>query len=325
MTPSLPKLHLAPATLRAPVLHDFTSLLAASASRFGHVDGDLLALALALQAANLLLRATAWRNVLVAAYPEERVPLLGVGASYVAGTALNSLAPARAGEALKVALARTQVRSSSVVTIAAAGSVVLVLDAIVGAGFLAAAWQSHALPHGPHLSVLAHVRAHPAAAAIAAVVVAAGVAFAAHRLGCHARRLARKLVQGCTILRTPGLYARRVALPQLGAWACRVGVAFSLLLAFGLHATIPLALVVVVAGSASNLAPATPGGAGTQQLLLVYALGGAASASAALSFSIGMQVGLTAVNAFVGLAAVMLLARTLHPLRAVRAGLSARG
>jgi glycosyltransferase 2 family protein len=306
------------------VLHDFTSLLAASASRFGHIDGDLLALALGLQAANLVLRATAWRNVLDSAYPRERVPLLGVGASYAAGAALNSLAPARAGEALKIALARTQIRNSSVVTIAAGGSVVLLLDALVGAAFLAAAWRWGALPAAPHLSVLDRVAGHPSAVTLAGCLLVALVALLAYRVRERARRVACKLVQGGAVLRTPGVYARRVALPQLAAWACRVGVAFSLLLAFGLHATIPLALVVVVAGGLSNATPATPGGAGTQQLLLVYLLQGAASASAALSFSIGMQVGLTAVNAVLGVAAAMVLARTLHPVRAIRAGLRAR-
>ena len=93
-----------------------------------------------------------------------------------------------------------------------------------------------------------------------------------------------------------------------------------MLAAFGLPATLPLAAIVVVAGGLSTLVPATPGGAGTQQLLIVYALHSAVSAASALSFSIGMQVGITAVNTLVGLAGLALLLGTLRP-GAVRAAL----
>ena len=80
-----------------------------------------------------------------------------------------------------------------------------------------------------------------------------------------------------------------------------------MLAAFGVPATLPLAGLVVVASGLSTLVPATPGGAGTQQLLVVIALQQVASAASALSFSIGMQVGVTVVNTAVGLAALSLV------------------
>ena len=304
--------------------HDFAALLAASVSRFEDVELEVLAIALVFQAGNLFFRSLAWRNVLAAAYPDERVPLLGIGASYAAGMALNGFVPARAGEALKIGLARTQIQNSSVVTIAAGGTVVMLLDAVVTAAFLAVVWWSGVLPAAPHIGVLDTLRAHPFAAGALVVVLTILAAFGLHRIGRRARHLAGQFVRGGAILKMPRAYVQRVVLPQLAAWTCRVGVAFTLLYAFGLPATIPLALVVIVAGGASTLASATPGGMGTQQVLLVYALGTAASASSALTFSIGMQIGVTAVNTALGVAAVMVLTRTLHPVRAVRAGLRAR-
>jgi hypothetical protein len=68
------------------------------------------------------------------------------------------------------------------------------------------------------------------------------------------------------------------------------------------------------------LVPATPGGAGTQQLLVIYVLHSVVSAASALSFAIGMQVGVTLVNTLVGLAGLALLLGTLRP-AAVRAAL----
>ena len=53
-------------------------------------------------------------------------------------------------------------------------------------------------------------------------------------------------------------------------------------------------------------------------MLATYALQGAVSAATAVSFSLGMQVGVTAVNTTVGLVAMMLLFRTVRPVGAVR-------
>jgi ABC-2 type transporter len=59
-------------------------------------------------------------------------------------------------------------------------------------------------------------------------------------------------------------------------------------------------------------------GAGSQQILATYALQGVISTAAAVSFSVSMQVGVTAVNTAVGLAATMLLFRTMRPIAAAR-------
>jgi hypothetical protein len=90
--------------------------------------------------------------------------------------------------------------------------------------------------------------------------------------------------------------------------------------AFGLPATVTGAAVVMVLCGASTLVPLTPGGAGTQQVMVTFALSQAATAAAVLSFSIGMQAGITAVNALLGVAAGMVAFRTLHPIAAIRAG-----
>lgn len=67
--------------------------------------------------------------------------------------------------------------------------------------------------------------------------------------------------------------------------------------------------------------PLTPGGAGTQQVMLAFALSQVATASVVVSFSVGMQAGITAVNALLGLAAGMVAFKTLHPVRVIRSGL----
>ncbi len=294
--------------------------LEAAAGRFVALDLRFVVVALAFQVCNLALRSFALRNVLAAAYPEKRISAWTVGGAYASGVALNAFAPARGGEALKIALLRLRIPGSSVPTLVSAGVLLTVLDALIGSALIAGALGFGLVPSlpAPQIPSLVGVTSHPFAvgAAVLALVVA-GV-LVAGPLSRRARGLWLHVEQGGAILRTPARYVRSVVTLQLAGWACRTGVAFCLLAAFGLPATVPLAVIVVVAGGLSTLVP-TPGGAGTQQVLLVYALQQTASTAAALSFSVGMQVGITTVNTIIGLTALMFMFRTLRPVAAVRA------
>jgi uncharacterized membrane protein YbhN (UPF0104 family) len=274
--------------------------LDAVSERIASLDARWMALALAFHLGNLTFRSLAWRTILSVAYPAARIRLLDVGAAYAAGVALNAYLPARGGEALKIALVRLRIPGATVAGVGASSGVVLLFDALVGASLLVTAWALGLVPALPHPS-LTTVAGAGAALLVVAVVVAA------------APRLRANVRQGAAILATPGLYLRRVVPFQAGAWGCRLGVAFALLAAFGVPATVPLAGLVVVASGLSTLVPATPGGAGTQQLLMVVVLQQVVSAASALSFSIGMQVGITAVNTLVGLTALSLVFGTLRP------------
>jgi uncharacterized membrane protein YbhN (UPF0104 family) len=271
------------------------------------LDARWILLALAFHLGNLTFRAIAWRAILGVAYPAARIRALDVGAAYAAGVAANAYLPARGGEALKVALVRLRIPGSTVAGVGASSGVVLLFDTAVGASLLATAWSLGLVPALPHPSPLAAVGA-------GAVLVLVAV------VGAAVPRLRSNLRQGAAILASPGLYLRRVVPYQAGAWVCRLGVAFAMLAAFGVPATVPIAGLVVVASGMSTLVPATPGGAGTQQLLIVVALQQVASATSALSFSIGMQVGITVVNTLLGLAAITVVFGTMRP-AAIRAGL----
>jgi hypothetical protein len=288
--------------------------VAAAAERISELDGRFLALALALQLATLAFRGLAWRNVLAAAYPRRAVPRFSIGCAYAAGVAANAFLPLRGGEGVKVALARSQIPASSVATIAAALSVVMLLDATLGACVIVALWATGFLPSLPSLPI---VDASPVAVAIAAAVtMAAGLL--ARRFAGAIRRLLFSAARGLAVLRSPWLYVRTVLPFQLAAWACRIGVVYFVMAAFRIEAGVATAVLVVVLNGAATAVP-VPGGAGSQQVLATYALQGVVSAAAAVSFSLSMQVGVTIVNTAVGLAAVMLLFRTLRPVAALRA------
>jgi uncharacterized membrane protein YbhN (UPF0104 family) len=290
--------------------------------RLMNVDPRLGLLALAFHVANHVLRSVAWRNVIAAAYPATRISLTTIAAAYATGVALNAVAPARGGDAVKVALARAAIPGSSVPTLAATMSVLVVFDLLLATVLVVV------------LGVFGLVPLDPAAAAGGVplplplvLALAATVGVAAWLLARHARRrivrLWSRVRQGGAVLRTPRRYLRGVVVFQAAAWGCRIAVVFCLLAAFGLPASLPLAGLVMVLAGASTIVPLTPGGAGTQQVLVALALQQTASATAVVSFSVGMQAGITAVNALLGVAAAMAVCRTVRPVAAVRGALAA--
>ena len=292
------------------------------AEKFAAVDPRLLVLAVLLHVSNHVLRSFAWRNVLTAAYPDRRVPMTGVTAAYASGVALNAMLPARGGDAAKLALARAEIRGSTLTTIGATMTVLLPFDILAAAATVllitltgdapvAVNWESAA-------ATFSWLGAHLAFGVLVALLAAALVILAVAYVRPRVRQVWGRIRQGGAILATPRRYVLRVALPQAIGWMCRVGVVMCLLAAFGLPASPTMAAFVMVVAGASTMVPLTPGGAGTQQVLLAYALSEAASSAAVVSFSVGMQAGITAVNALLGLAAAMLACRSLRVVSLVR-------
>ena len=288
-------------------------VLESASDRFGRLDGRFLVAALVLQLGTLAFRSFAWRGVLVAAYPGREVRVLSVAGAYAAGVAMNAFTPARGGELAKVLIARTQIAGSTVPTLAASLAVVTVVDGLIGSALLGVLWATGVLPVLPALPGTVAV----GLGALGLAVGAAGIAVAFRLRPEPMRRLARRAAQGLRIVRQPGRYACTVLPFQVVAWACRIGVVWLVLAAFGIRTSLATAALVVVLNGASTLVP-VPGGAGSQQILATFALQGAVSTAAAVSFSLGLQVGVTAVNVTVGVAAMMLLFRTVRPAGALR-------
>jgi uncharacterized membrane protein YbhN (UPF0104 family) len=293
--------------------------LARVVSSLGDVDGRWLAPALAMHLSNHVLRSIAWRNVLAAAYPRLRVPLLTVMAAYAVGVGLNAIIPGRGGDAAKIALVRTRVSDTSVATITSSMSVMVLFDLAAATMLVLALCLLGAVPFAPALPAPPAWASEQLALVVPLALLAGVLAvLVARRARGPLRRLWAQAQQGGAILRTPARYARRVALVQAGAWCCRIGVVFCLLAAFGLPASVASAALVMVLTGASTVVPLTPGGAGTQQVVLAYALSERATTAAILAFSVGMQAGITAVNAVLGIAAAMVAFRTLRPIAAAR-------
>lgn len=279
--------------------------------RFSQVAWRWLALALCVHLLRLAARSRAWRNVLQAAYPDQKVRWRTVFSAYVAGVGVNAVLPARGGDAVKLYLVHRRIEGATYPTLVSSLFVETIFDVAVASVLLAwALWAGvlpglDVLPRLPSIDWL-WIFQHPRLAAVLAGVALVG-GFA---LGVWAARagetLRRRLAQGVAVLGDRGRYLRSVAYWQAVDWTLRFAGIGLFLHAFGLPVGLENAARVQAAQTLSTLLPLTPSGIGTEQALLVYVLRGEAGTGAILSFSVGMRIVIATLN--VALAALVVLA-----------------
>src|ERR671925_170884 len=91
------------------------------------VHWGALVVALVFHVAKATVRTFAWRNILRAAFPGARVRRRTVITAYLAGVGVNSIAPARGGDAVKLYIARHGIEGSNYATLTSALAVALAL------------------------------------------------------------------------------------------------------------------------------------------------------------------------------------------------------
>jgi glycosyltransferase 2 family protein len=274
-----------------------------------------LGIACGLLVLRLLFRVWGWRTILAAAFPgRRRVRWSSVTGAYLAGVGVNSILPARAGDALRAYLIKHRIEDSTYPTIAATLVVETLFDTFVGAVLLGWAIASGELPG---LDVLPHLPSidwgwplrHPRLGGAIAAVILVGVIAAGFYGARKVREFRQRVAQGFAVLGRPrGRYFRGVVFPQALSWVCRLASIYFFLEAFHVHATLRNAFLVQVVLSLSTVIPFTPGGAGTQQGLLVYVFRG--QRGLILSFSVGMNIATVLVNVVLGFTAIALMLRT---------------
>ena len=271
-----------------------------------------IAIALAFHLAKLLLRAVAYRNILRASYPKERIRWAPVAGAYIAGVGVNSIVPGRGGDLVKLYILRHRYPATNYATLGSTLVAETLLDFVLASLFFFWALAEGVLPsiHTPSFDwrwLFEHSKA-------TAIIIAALTVFVIW-LSWKASRsesLRERLGRGIAILHDRRRYLREVASWQLLSWVCRIASLYWFLRAFHINATVHNALLAQVADSLSTLLPFSPGGAGTKQGFLVAVLHGQASTSRLLAFSIGIYVAVTLFNIVIGAIAIFLMLRTLR-------------
>lgn len=274
--------------------------------------------AIGCQLLKLACTSRAWRNILAAAYPEQTVPWKQIGAAYVAGVGVNAILPARGGDVVRVYLAHRAIPGATYTTVISTNFVLMPVD--ITLSLLVFVW---ALTQGllPSLDALSALPSFDYSWAFQDGVIHPGVVIALAAIGGAAflllnrywDRLRSRVGQAFAVFNPPERYFRTVVFWQLCDWAFRFATIWFFLGAFGISQTITHVLLVQAAMSLSTLVPATPGGIGTEQALLVYAFRNAGIAETTLlAFSVGMKLTLTVVNAVVGFTAIFLTLGTVR-------------
>ena len=290
------------------------------------VEWKWLAIGILCHLCKLLAVSRAWRNIIQAAYPERRVRWRQMFGSYVAGTGVNALIPARGGDVVRLFLAKRRVEGSTYTTLVSTSLLQTLFDMLVASCFILWAVTQHVLPgldvlRSPSLPALDYGWAfrHPTAGLILFGLLllfgTALIAWVAERV----EEFKAKVAQGFAAVRDRSYYLRRVVLWQVVDWSLRLATVFFFLRAFGIPATLRNALLVQVSQSQATIFPISPAGIGTEQALLLYIFRNVTSKSMALSFSVGMRVTLIVVNAVVGFTAILLMTGTLRVRRAAEA------
>jgi len=282
------------------------------------VGWTALAIAIVLHVLRLLTRVVAWRTILAAAYPGTRVPFAGVLGSYFAGVGVNSILPARSGDALKLVLVKRQIAGSSYATLAPTLLVETLFDTFVAGAIVAWALAQavfpslHALPKLPTIDWHWPLQ-HPQTAAVIGLVWATVIVLLIVIGARRVRGFWQRVRQGFAILSEPKRFLTGVMTWQAASWVLRAGSVYFFLQAFHVPATVRNTMFVLAVQSLATLLPFSPGGIGTQQGLIVYVFRGTGiPKTALLSFSVGMQIATTVVNVTLGFTAIAVMLRTVR-------------
>jgi uncharacterized membrane protein YbhN (UPF0104 family) len=257
--------------------------------KIGGVSLIPVAVALALHIAKLGVQARAWHNIVCAAYPADRPRFRDSLGAFLAGTGVGACVPAGAGQVVRLSLMRSRVSSSSfpglVSTLIAESVLDVALAALIVIAVLIAA--------GPGavggVSLPGPLGQHPAIAGLAAVALTLTACGLALQRRARIRSLVRDARIGLAVFTQPGRYVRGVASWQVLACALRVASTYWFLVAFHVPASLHTALLVIAVQLVAGLVPLTPGGAGSQQAILIAALSPATTATV-LGFGIGTQM-----------------------------------
>lgn len=282
--------------------------------RLSEIGWLSMAVALAFYLGHLLARSRAWQNVLRAAYPDRKVPFARIAAAYLVGAGMNSVVPARVGDAVKIFLTKRSIRRSTYPTVVSSFFVGSVFDTAAGILVFVYALSQGLLPKPPELPDLpafdiAFWAQHPdfLVFTLTALAIALVVAFAL--LARRVEAFWDRVKQGAIVLATPMLYLKTVASWQGLGWVLRFLSYWFFLEAFHIGGTFQNVLLVMSVQAISTLLPLTPGGAGAQQALLVATLVGPGPI-AVLTYSVGQQIAIAAWTVILGAIALIFVFRT---------------
>jgi uncharacterized protein (TIRG00374 family) len=273
------------------------------ADAFAAVEWRWVAAAVGLNLLSVLVRALAWRTVIVQAFEPPHPSFMLVFSAFSVGLFANALLPGRIGELARVAVLNRRMRQSGA------------WARLLGTVFAHRVFDLVAVMA---LIVYVMLTAHIpdwAVTSLIAVVVVGIVLFTIAVMGARSDRYAgfeeglgavRKVVRlaryGLGVMRRPAAAALALLFQLLG-WTCQLFAVYTSMRAFGIHEPLPAAGLVLVLMNVATIFPLWPGNVGLVQAavaLPLFTYYGVAKANG-IAFGFGLQIIEASVGIGVGL------------------------
>ena len=290
--------------------------------QLGSVEVVPLLLAVACHLLKMACTSRAWRNVLAAAYPGEKVPWRRSTrrtSRASASTRSSPHAPAtRSASTSRTARPRQHVHDRHLEHARALALRHHGCDARPLLGDRDRGLARARRPPRLESFDFAFLLDRPLAFQLTLAAVVVGLVILGVWVHGHVVNFWERVKQAFSVLRPPTRYLRSVAAWQAADWSLRLLTIWFLLDAFDIPQSVHNAALVQVSQSTATLLPITPGGLGTEQAFLLYVLSGLAPASVLLAFSVGARITITTVNVIAGFTAIGITMRTFRYSKAMR-------
>jgi uncharacterized protein (TIRG00374 family) len=269
------------------------------ADAFRAVQWPWVAAAVGLNLLSVLLRALAWRTVIVNAFEKPHPNFMLVFSAFSVGLFANAILPGRIGELARVAVLNRRMRQRA----AWAG--------LLGTVFAHRVFDLVAvIVLVVYVASTAHIPSWAVTSLIAVVVVGV-VLFTVAVLGARndryagledglsaARKVVRLARYGLGVMRRPASAALALLFQLLG-WTCQLFAVYTAMRAFGIHEPLPAAGLVLVLMNVATIFPLWPGNIGLVQAAVALPLFTYYGVDKARGIAFGF--GLQAIEASVGI------------------------
>ena len=273
------------------------------ADAFAAVEWRWVAAAVGLNLLSVLVRALAWRTVIVQAFEKPHPSFMLVFSAFSVGLFANAILPGRIGELARVAvLNRRMPQKGAWARLLGTVFAHRVFDLVAVMVLLVYVVLTAHIPDWAVTSLIAVV-----VVGIVLFTVAVMGARDDHYAGLEeglgaVRKVVRLARYGLGVMRRPAAAALALLFQLLG-WTCQLFAVYTAMRAFGIHEALPAAGLVLVLMNVATIFPLWPGNVGLVQAavaLPLFTYYGVAKANG-IAFGFGLQIIEASVGISVGL------------------------
>jgi uncharacterized membrane protein YbhN (UPF0104 family) len=273
------------------------------ADAFRAVEWRWVAAAVGLNLLSVLVRALAWRTVIVQAFEKPHPSFMLVFSAFSVGLFANAILPGRIGELARVAVLNRRMRKSGAWA-RLLGTVFAhrVFDLVAVMALILYVLLTAHIPDWAVTSLIAVVVVGIVLFTVA-VMGARDDHYAGFEDGLGAvRKVVRLARYGLGVMRRPAAAAFALFFQLLG-WTCQLFAVYTAMRGFGIHEALPAAGLVLVLMNVATIFPLWPGNVGLVQAavaLPLFTYYGVAKANG-IAFGFGLQIIEASVGISVGL------------------------